>query len=174
MKNTKPVIRKAVPADFLLIGDLMVDVYAQLDGFPKPHEQPDYYMMLARVGTLTEKPGVELLISEAKCNVIAGAVVFFSDMAHYGSGGIAIKQKNAAGFRLLAVDPAFRKMGIGKELVEHCIELAREKKREQVIIHSTAAMQNAWKMYEKMNFVRSSDLDFMQGELPVYGFRLYL
>ena len=43
-----------------------------------------------------------------------------------------------------------------------------------MIIHSTMAMQTAWKMYEKLGFKRSGDLDFIQGELPVYGFRLVL
>ena len=32
-------------------------------------------------------------------------------------------------------------------------------------------MQVAWKMYEDMGFRRSADLDFMQGKLPVFGFR---
>jgi hypothetical protein len=27
-------------------------------------------------------------------------------------------------------------------------------------------------MYENLGFKRSEDLDFMQGELPVFGFRL--
>jgi hypothetical protein len=36
------------------------------------------------------------------------------------------------------------------------------------------AMQIAWKMYENLGFKRSEDLDFMQGELPVFGFRLAL
>jgi len=29
-------------------------------------------------------------------------------------------------------------------------------------------------MYENLGFKRSEDLDFMQGELPVFGFRLLL
>jgi hypothetical protein len=29
-------------------------------------------------------------------------------------------------------------------------------------------------MYEKIGFKRAEDLDFMQGELPVFGFRLKL
>ena len=29
------------------------------------------------------------------------------------------------------------------------------------------AMQTAWKMYEKVGFRRSEDLDFMQGHIPV-------
>jgi hypothetical protein len=36
------------------------------------------------------------------------------------------------------------------------------------------AMQTAWKMYENLGFKRSDDLDFTQGELPVFGFRLKL
>jgi hypothetical protein len=35
-------------------------------------------------------------------------------------------------------------------------------------------MSVAWQMYEKAGFERSPDLDFMQGELPVFGFRLPL
>jgi hypothetical protein len=35
-------------------------------------------------------------------------------------------------------------------------------------------MQIAWKMYENMGFKRAKELDFMQGELPVFGFRLVI
>ena len=36
------------------------------------------------------------------------------------------------------------------------------------------AMKTAWKMYEKIGFKRSEELDFMQGNLQVFGFRLDL
>jgi hypothetical protein len=55
-----------------------------------------------------------------------------------------------------------------------CIEKARGKNHGQVIIHSTAYMKVAWKMYEKLGFERSEDLDFKQEDLQVYGFRLQL
>jgi len=35
-------------------------------------------------------------------------------------------------------------------------------------------MKIAWQMYEGIGFERSEDLDFMQGNLPVFGFRLNL
>ena len=52
--------------------------------------------------------------------------------------------------------------------------MAKDEKRTQMIIHTTKAMQIAWEMYENMGFKRSKDLDFLQGELPVFGFRLLL
>lgn len=174
VNKTQVTIRNAKPEEFAAIGQLMVNVYSNLDGFPKPDEQPTYYHMLANVGALTEKPATDLLVATIDDDKIVGAVVFFSDMKFYGSGGTAAREENAAGFRLLAVSPAHRGMGIGKVLTMGCIQRAKEMKRAQIIIHTTMAMQTAWKMYEKIGFKRSEDLDFMQGTLAVFGFRMSL
>ena len=152
----------------------MVKVYSQLEGFPNKSEQPDYYKMLANIGELTKKPNTELLVAISSDGKIGGAVVYFSDMKQYGSGGTATKEKNASGFRLLAVDPSTREQGIGKLLTNKCIGKAKDHKNYQVVIHTTKSMKVAWKMYETLGFKRSEDLDFMQGELPVFGFRLML
>lgn len=167
-------IRNAKPSEFGSIGKLMVRVYSRLEGFPDQKEQPGYYQMLANIGTLTEQAGTELLVAVAPTGKILGGVVYFADMQYYGSGGTATKEKAAAGFRLLAVDHGVRGLGIGKRLTQACIEKAKRSGHSQLIIHTTKAMQTAWKMYEKMGFERSTDLDFMQENLPVYGFRMPL
>jgi GNAT superfamily N-acetyltransferase len=167
-------IRNAKPEEFPAIGELMVQVYSQLEGFPKQSDQPNYYKMLANVGSLTTTPGTELLVAVSAEGKIAGAVVFFADMKHYGSGGMATHERNASGFRLLAVDTTERGKGVGKILTTACIAKARENKSLQLIIHTTVAMQTAWKMYEQLGFKRSEDLDFRQGTLSVFGFRLML
>jgi GNAT superfamily N-acetyltransferase len=174
MNKQEYAIRNAKPDEYEEIGKLMLQVYSQLDGFPKVTEQPDYYKMLANVGELTKKPETELLAAVSPDGRIAGGVVYFGDMKYYGSGGTATGEQNAAGFRLLFVDPLARGRGIGKLLTNECIRKAKDKKLSQVIIHTTMAMQTAWKMYENLGFKRSEDLDFMQGELPVFGFRLRL
>ncbi|MER2997809.1 GNAT family N-acetyltransferase [Pontibacter populi] len=174
MTQPNYTIRNARPSEFAAIGKLMVQVYSQLDGFPKEKEQPAYYSMLYNIGEFTNKPETELLVAVADDGKIAGAVVYFGDMQYYGSGGTATQELNAAGFRLLAVSPEARGLGIGKLLTLECIRKAKENDLSQVIIHSTKAMKTAWAMYERLGFKRSEDLDFMQQELPVYGFRLYL
>lgn len=167
------VIREAKPEEFEALGQLMVSVYSGLEGFPKQDEQPQYYEMLAHIGRMTAKPDTKLLVAVAGSKVLGG-VVYYSDMAQYGSGGTATREKNASGFRLLAVSPEARGMGVGQALISRCIALAREKKHPQIIIHTTSAMRVAWGMYERMGFRRSEDLDFMQGALQVFGFRLDL
>ncbi len=174
MKQQEYIVRNAMPSEFDAIGKLMVQAYSQLEGFPKPDEQPKYYTMLANIGEFTNQPGTELLVAVSPANNIAGGVVYFSDMQYYGSGGTATQEKNASGFRLLAVDTMTRGQGIGKLLTNACINKARTQQAQQLIIHSTKAMQTAWAMYERLGFKQSADLDFIQGTLQVYGFRLLL
>ncbi|MCB0374595.1 MAG: GNAT family N-acetyltransferase [Sinomicrobium sp.] len=174
MNNGEYSIRDARPEEFAGVGALMVKVYAQLDGFPTESEQPEYYNMLAHIGRLTENPGTRLLVAVSSEGYIGGGVVYVGDMRYYGSGGTATLEKNAAGFRLLAVDPAARGRGVGRLLTETCIRMAKGEQRGKIVIHSTKAMKTAWSMYERMGFKRAEDLDFMQRGFPVFGFRLFL
>lgn len=167
-------IRKAKPEEFSTVGNLLVDVYSKLDGFPSKDEQPEYYNLLLKIGNLTVNPNIELLVAVSELDAILGTVVYFRDMKDYGSGGTATQEKNACGFRLLAVSKQARGLGIGKLLTLHCIDKGRKSSSENMVIHTTKAMQLAWGMYEKLGFKRATDLDFIQTELPVFGFRLKL
>jgi len=172
--NKELNIRNATPQEFKIVGELMVKVYSQLEGFPKEIDQPEYYKMLLNVGNLTKKENTELLVAITDKNKIVGAVVYFSDLKHYGSGGTVKEIENASGFRLLAVAPEERGQGIGKLLSNECINRAKKRKQKQLFIHSTQSMKIAWGMYEKLGFIRHSAIDFIQGELPVFGFKLNL
>ena len=168
------VVKNVIPDDYQKLGELMVEVYSQLDGFPKPDEQPEYYNLLRNVGDFTKNETTELLGVYNNNNSLLAGVVFFGDMKHYGSGGTATAEKNAAGFRLLTVSTKARGQGLGKILTMECIEKAKAMNLQQIIIHTTNAMKPAWIMYEKIGFKRSEDLDFMQGSLEVFGFRYQL
>ncbi len=168
------IIRNAQPSEFKNIGELLVRVYSKLQGFPSPQQQRSYYELLRNIGDITKKPHTELLVAISPEGKVLGAVVYFSDMTSYGSGGSATSEKNASGFRLLAVDANARGLGIGKALTTACINKARKDGATQLIIHSTEYMKIAWSMYEKLGFKRSEDLDFMQEQLQVYGFRIKL
>ncbi|HKH90246.1 MAG TPA: GNAT family N-acetyltransferase [Gemmatimonadaceae bacterium] len=167
-------IRDLRPSEFDALGRLMVGVYSQLDDFPTPAEQPSYYEMLANIGRFTEKPDTRVLVAVTPEDELVGGVVYFGDMAHYGSGGIATSIRDASGIRLLGVDSRFRGSGAGRALTNACTQLAREAGHSQVILHTTQAMGIAWALYERMGFARSEDLDFLQEGFPVFGFRLRL
>ena len=172
--NAALTIRDLAPGESEALGRLMVDVYSSLEGFPKPADQPAYYEMLAGIGRFAEKPDTRVLVAVTGEGRLVGGIVYFGDMAQYGSGGSATTIRHASGIRLLGVDPAFRGSGAGKALTTACIGLARDQGHSQVILHTTQAMRIAWGLYERLGFERSEDLDFLQQGFPVYGFRLAL
>lgn len=166
-------VRTATPPEFADVGNLLVSVYSQLEGFPAPDKQPDYYRQMKNVGDWTTRPGVEIILAAEKDKVLA-AVVFFADIREYGSGGCAPDAANAAGFRFLVVDPSARQRGLGTLLTDECIRRAKLAGRQWLLIHTTAAMQNAWRMYEKLGFKRARKYDFTQEDLQVFGFQYLL
>jgi GNAT superfamily N-acetyltransferase len=172
--STPLVVRDGCPQEFHALGQLMVEVYSGLAGFPTPAEQPLYYEMLAHIGDFASKPSTRVLVALDAEKRLLGGVVYFGDMAHYGSGGSATSVTDASGIRLLGVHPSARGMGVGKALTEACIQLARDQRHARVVLHTTEAMRVAWNMYERLGFQRALDLDFMQGALPVFGFSLAL
>ena len=168
------MIREVRPKEYQRLGQLMVEIYAGLEGFPTPEEQPAYYRMLADIGRLTEQQDTQVLVALSPEGDLLGGVVYYGDMGRYGAGGTASQESNASGLRLLGVDPKSRGAGVGRALAEACIERARERGHAQVMLHTTQAMQVAWRLYQKIGFVRSPDMDFDQEGLPVFGFRLRL
>lgn len=168
------LIRDLQPDEATVLGTLMVGVYGDLEGFPTAGQQPEYYRRLANIGDYAAQPGARVLVAVSRAGQLLGGVVYFGDMRQYGAGGAAVRVPNASGMRLLAVAPEARGRGVGKALTAACIELARQAGHGRVILHSTRAMQVAWDMYERMGFQRASGLDFLWGDLPVYGFDLDL
>ena len=167
-------IREIARDEYRLLGRLMNNVYSRLDGFPGQEEQPDYYEMLDNIGSFNEEKDTRVLVAITTEGELVGGIVYFGNMVSYGSGGTATLEKNASGIRLLGVEPRSRGAGVGKALTNACIQLARDRAHSQVILHTTQAMQVAWGLYLKLGFERSADLDFVQEQLPVFGFRLRL
>ena len=167
-------VRELAREEASQLGNLMVEVYRQLEGFPSPTEQPDYYTKLANIGTLANQHRTKILVAVNANNELLGGIVYFGQMANYGSGGKATTLTDASGIRLLAVRSTARGMGVGKALTNACIQLARQSGHSLVVLHTTQAMNVAWAMYESLGFARCEDLDFYQQELPVFGFKLTL
>lgn len=172
-------IRDIKPQEFKAVGQLTVSVYRRLEGMPGPDLMPDYYQALLDVESRLQAPSVQILVAVAsaqgsEAEPLLGAVTFVGEMQDYGAESSATQLTHTGGIRLLAVDPAARGGGVGRALTEACISRAIALGHSQVALHTTNTMKVAWGLYERMGFERSTDLDFDQGPLPVFGFRLQL
>ena len=168
------IIREAKPSEYSHLGGLMVDVYAKLEGFPFPSEIPDYYNTLRDVGRFKNSPRTKLLVAVSEKGVIDGGLVYFGDLKYYGSADESTHTQQSAAFRLLAVSSEAQGKGLGKLLIHTCFKQAKKEGFSSLIIHSTKYMMIAWKMYERLGFVRFPEIDFEKSGVQVYGFRYRL
>jgi GNAT superfamily N-acetyltransferase len=84
-------------------------------------------------------------------------------------------QDDQAEFRMLAVAPAGRRRGIGRRMVEACLQRARQDGMREVLLWSHPLMLGAHALYRAMGFDRAYDLDGSPGEdVQLWGFRFKL
>ncbi|HVO85222.1 MAG TPA: GNAT family N-acetyltransferase [Syntrophobacteria bacterium] len=77
--------------------------------------------------------------------------------------------------RLLAVTPSARGRGVGTALMRECVRRARRAGAAALTLHTTDIMEAAIRLYERMGFMRASELDFHPApDVTVKGYRLKL
>ncbi|WP_106793950.1 GNAT family N-acetyltransferase [Aquimarina sp. Aq78] len=76
--------------------------------------------------------------------------------------------------RFLGVDPKYRGLGIGKELVDFCIRYAKKSEEKIIALHTSEFMNAARIMYEKKGFKRIKEIERLGKKYWVYTMRLPL
>lgn len=174
------IIRDAREEELADAGRVMLAAYEQYR--PGPDEPENvrtawerYFAEIEDVGSRWEKSS--LIVAEVDGR-IAGTVTFYPPgVAEEYPGGGEASPREWAGFRLLAVDPDVRGLGIGRMLSEECIRRAREAGAPVIGLHTTELMKVARAMYERMGFERAPEYDFYpipDDPFCVFGYKLSL
>ena len=160
-------VRDATVADAERAGVILVDAYRSLAAYVA---EPSYEAELADVaGRLP--PVAEVLVAERGGRLL-GCATFVPGP---GSPLAESLDEGEAGIRMLGVDAAAQGQGIGRLLVEACIERAGQQGRRAVFLHSTSYMHGAHRIYGRLGFGRVPERDWepVPG-LQLLGFRLPL
>jgi ribosomal protein S18 acetylase RimI-like enzyme len=143
-------IREARPAEFEAIGDLVVEAYRDVG------ETDEGYVPELRdvAGRAAQVP--VLVAIDGTSGRVVGTVTYVPGPGPYHEGDFG----EAASFRMLAVASDARGRGIGRALVEACIERARAAGRTAIGIYTRPFMTAAHRMYERLGFRRATELDW--------------
>jgi GNAT superfamily N-acetyltransferase len=153
-------VREATSDDFGEIARLTVAAYRALDTWVGD----DYAAHLADVAARADAENTMVLVAEDEADGrILGSVTLtlgdgpYFEWAHGVDGD--------CGFRMLAVDPAAQRRGIGPRLVAECLDRARAARCRKMVIGSTEWMTTAHRIYERIGFRRTPELDQQWGDI---------
>lgn len=141
-------IRQARDEELDIVASLIVDAYAEFAARMSPDAWSSFAQDIANVrGRMSD---AELLVAVREGRLV-GSVTMFADWRG--------AQADTVGVRLLAVVPDERGTGVGRALMEHCIDRARERGKDRVVLTVAQDMESARDLYEKLGFVREPELD---------------
>lgn len=165
------VVRVALEQEYDAVGALTVAGY-DADGyltFADETYDDDYAGWLADAGSRGRHDTLLVAVLDGR---LAGTVTW----CPHGSASAQLTRGAHQGeFRTLSVDPAARGRGVGRALVEACLERARSQGLTEVLLCSLVDMTPAHRLYASMGFVRRPGLDWSpEPGVLLWGFSLTL
>lgn len=158
-------IRLVRPAEFETAGDLIVRAYRQLpDALAAAPYEPRLRDVAARAAV------VDVLVAVDDDGSLLGSVTYVP-----GPGPLAESDdSHDAHIRMLATAPDAQGKGVGRALVEACIERARAAGKRRVLLKTRGPMAAAHRIYESLGFRHEPSLDGEGGTVPLLGYALDL
>ncbi len=158
------VIDRAAKPDYSAIADLNVEAYREFAAHVAPAAWRNMQTNLRMVES-TALRATFLLARQA--DEIVGSVAY----CPAGKSDPAIFPADWASILLLAVSPGHRSGGIGRALVQACIQLARADRVSTVGLFTSELMSAARALYERMGFRQDGEIPRRHG-LRYWRYRL--
>jgi ribosomal protein S18 acetylase RimI-like enzyme len=114
-----------------------------------------YAAELADVDGRAADPGVQVLAARIEGSIVGGVTVVLSTASPLAEH----TDPEAAGMRMLAVDPGWHGRGVGRAMVRAALEVARRQGRRRVVLHTLPGNARAIRLYRSMGFVSRPELD---------------
>jgi ribosomal protein S18 acetylase RimI-like enzyme len=143
-------IRIARADELAWIGDLTAAIYVAA-GYISPDSG---YM--ARLRDAASRAREAELVVAVQNGEPTGTVTY----CPHGSSWAQLTTAGEAEFRMLAVVPAARGLGLGEALVRHCITRAREDGCVTLRLSTEPVMHAAHRIYRRLGFLRTPERDW--------------
>jgi ribosomal protein S18 acetylase RimI-like enzyme len=154
-------VRLASPDEYDAVGRVTLDAYVA-DGFLVADD--DYAAELLDAATRGRE--AELVVAlDGESTAVIGTVTYCPP----GSPWRELSSDGEGEFRMLAVAPANRGRGVGRALVQYCIDRTAQLGLSGLTICSLPEMTTAHRLYERFGFRRAPERDWH----PVEGFTLW-
>lgn len=167
------VVREILDDEAGVAGELVVAAYRALEDSP-PVDDAGYASELREVARRASEAVVLVAVDEGAPadHAVVGCVTYVPEEASPLAEDL---RSGEAGLRMLAVSPSAQRRGVGRALVEACVDRARRDGKERLFLHSGTWMRGAHRLYESLGFRRVPERDWEpEPGIPLLAYALEL
>ena len=140
-------VRPVRPEEYAAAGEATANAYREFI----PPEMTEWHEYLARIADVGARAGRTTVLVALVDGAIAGTATVELD-EHIESNWREPVAPDEAHLRMLGVDPAYRRRGVARALMQAVIELAQAHNRTRLTLETTPRMLAAQRMYESLGF----------------------
>ena len=157
-------IREVRPQEYAEAGGVVADAYRE---FIRPTDGADWDEYLGELADVAGRVGrtVVLVAVDADGKILGSVTI--EEEGVIGDDDASL-EPGVSHIRMLGVSPSARGRGVGRALMDACIERARERGKRFVTLRTTDRMLVAQRMYASMGFELDPEHDLVFDD----GFRL--
>lgn len=137
------LIRNATDEDVLIILGLLYEL-----GRPKPQNDSQFEYFKKLVKKYIKDSDKQILVAQVNDKIVGMVSIIFLSRINQITFELYIPE--------LVVAQNYQKQGIGKKLIESCIELAREKNCHRIRLESGNQRKESHEFYKQLGFEQSS------------------
>jgi ribosomal protein S18 acetylase RimI-like enzyme len=145
-------VRPVRPDEHAALGELTVAAYRAVPG---ETISPGYEDTLRDVAARIDE--ADVLVAADGAGTLLGGITYVRGTARYAE----FEGEDEAGIRMLAVSPAAQRGGVGRRLVQKCVDRAVAAGKARIVLHTTEAMLAAQSLYSSFGFERAPARDLM-------------
>lgn len=140
--------------------------FAEIVGYNKAYSKDFYDLNIEWLQTFfyVEAYDREVLSKPETYIIDKGGYIFFSKLKTKIVGTVALMPtKSESVFELtkMAVSPEHRGHNIGQQLMQYCIDFAKQKQIKMLVLYSNTKLENAIHIYKKYGFIEIFDEEHM-------------
>ncbi|MGC1239164.1 MAG: GNAT family N-acetyltransferase [Acidimicrobiales bacterium] len=154
-------VRRVRPTEYDDAGEVTASAWEPL-GSPDDQE---WLSFRARIGDVASRDAVATVYIATDGDRILGSVTLETEKCVVDEENATNLAPEEAHVRVLAVAPEARRRGVGRMLMSHCADVARQNGKTRLTLNTSVTNSSAQRFYESIGYTREPDIELEDGSM---------
>lgn len=154
-------VRRVRAEEYVVAGEVTASAWTPAGSL----EDKDWLSFRARIADVASRDTVAAVYVATEDGCILGSVTLETKKRVVGEEDSTTLSPEEAHVRVLGVAPEVRRRGVGRVLMSHCADVARQNGKARLTLNTSLKNVTAQNFYESIGYVRLSNIQSANGSI---------